>query len=299
MAGTPTGSPCALFRGDTMVGGSRSDQVFRHAVLLAGMVLVLGPIWIAFVASTLDPRDIMSRAVPLLPGPYGRETYAEVLGKGLARAGAPPLALMLANSLFVAVAVAMGKIVISLLSAFAIVYFRFPGRMLAFWLIFITLMLPVEVRILPTFEVIAHLGLVNTYWGLTVPLMASATATFLFRQFFMSVPREIADAARLDGARPLAFLWYILIPMSRTSIAALFVILFVYGWNQYLWPLLVTTEPRYYTIVMGIQRMLAVPDATPSWHTIMATATLALVPPAIVVVLMRRAFVRGLVDSEK
>lgn len=282
-----------------MVGSSRSEQLLRHAVLLAGVILVLGPIWIAFVASTLDPRDIMSRAVPLLPGPHGPSTYADVLGKGLVRAGAPPLALMLANSLFVAIAVAVGKIIISLLSAFAIVYFRFPGRMLAFWLIFITLMLPVEVRILPTFEVIAHLGLVNTYWGLTVPLMASATATFLFRQFFMSVPREIADAARLDGARPLAFLWYILIPMSRTSIAALFVILFVYGWNQYLWPLLVTTEPRYYTIVMGIQRMLAVPDATPAWHTIMATATLALLPPAVVVVLMRRAFVRGLVDADK
>lgn len=282
-----------------MVGGTWLGQLARHAVLLAGAALILGPIWMAFVASTLDPSDILSRRLPLLPAPHGVDTYAQVLSGGLARAGAPPLALMLANSLFVAVAVAVGKIVISLLSAFAIVYFRFPGRMLAFWLIFITLMLPVEVRILPTFEVIAHLNLVNTYWGLTVPLMASATATFLFRQFFLSVPREIADAARLDGARPLAFLWHILIPMSRTSIAALFVILFVYGWNQYLWPLLVTTEPRYYTIVMGIQRMLAVPDATPTWHTIMATATLALVPPAIVVIIMRRAFVRGLVDSEK
>lgn len=282
-----------------MVGGTLLGQIARHVVLLLGVVLVLGPIWIAFVASTLDPADILSRSVPLLPGPHGPATYADVIGKGLVRAGAPPLALMLSNSLLVAVAVAAGKIVISLLSAFAIVYFRFPGRMLAFWLIFITLMLPVEVRILPTFEVIAHLGLVNTYWGLTVPLMASATATFLFRQFFLSVPREIADAARLDGARPLAFLWHILIPMSRTSIAALFVILFVYGWNQYLWPLLVTTDPGYYTIVMGIQRMMAVPDTTPTWHTIMATATLALLPPAIVVVLMRRSFVRGLVDSEK
>ncbi len=282
-----------------MVGGSATEQVFRHAMLLFGGVLILGPIWIAFVASTLDPADILSRAVPLVPGAHGVETYTNVLTKGYARGGTPPLWLMLANSTFVALAVAIGKITISILSAFAIVYFRFPGRMLAFWLIFITLMLPVEVRILPTFEVIAHLGLVNSYWGLTVPLMASATATFLFRQFFLTVPREIADAARLDGARPLAFLWHILIPMSRTSIAALFVILFVYGWNQYLWPLLVTTEPRYYTIVMGIQRLVAVPDSTPTWHTIMATATLALLPPAVVVVLMRRTFVRGLVDSEK
>ncbi len=282
-----------------MVGGTTTEQVIRHIALLLGVALVLGPIWIAFVASTLDPADILSRSVPLVPGGHGVQTYTDVLVKGHARGGAPPLWLMLANSLFVAVAIAVGKIVISLLSAFAIVYFRFPGRMLAFWLIFITLMLPVEVRILPTFEVIAHLGLVNTYWGLTVPLMASATATFLFRQFFLTVPREIADAARLDGARPMAFLWHILLPMSRTSIAALFVILFVYGWNQYLWPLLVTTEPRYYTIVMGIQRMMAVPDSTPTWHTIMATATLALLPPAVVVILMRRTFVRGLVDSEK
>ncbi|MGE3916641.1 MAG: sn-glycerol-3-phosphate ABC transporter permease UgpE [Hyphomicrobiaceae bacterium] len=282
-----------------MVGGTRLEQILRHAVLLLGAAIVLGPIWLAFVASTIDPTDILSRSIPLLPGGHGWQTYTQVLSQGQIRAGAPPLWLMLGNSLIVAVVVAVGKITISLLSAFAIVYFRFPGRMLAFWLIFLTLMLPVEVRILPTFEVIAHLGLVNTYWGLTVPLMASATATFLFRQFFLTVPREIADAARLDGARPLAFLWHILIPMSRTSIAALFVILFVYGWNQYLWPLLVTTEPRYYTIVMGIQRMIAVPDATPTWHIIMATATLALLPPAIVVMIMRRTFVRGLVDAEK
>lgn len=282
-----------------MVGGTRLGEVARHVVLLLGVIVVVGPIWIAFVASTLHPSDLLSQSVPLLPGGHGLGTYAEVLGKGLARAGSPPLWLMLANSTFMALAIAVGKIAISILSAFAIVYFSFPGRMLAFWLIFLTLMLPVEVRILPTFEVIAHLGLVNTYWGLTVPLMASATATFLFRQFFLTVPREIADAARLDGAGPMQFFWHILLPLSRTSMAALFVILFVYGWNQYLWPLLVTTDPRYYTIVMGIQRMMAVPDSTPIWNTIMATAMLALLPPAIVVVLMRRAFVRGLVDAEK
>lgn len=282
-----------------MIGDGKTEQIARHAILLTGALLVLGPIWIAFVASTLDPADILSRAVPVLPGRRGFQTYSEVLVQGAARSGAPPLWLMLANSALMALAIAAGKIAISLLSAFAIVYFRFPGRMLAFWLIFLTLMLPVEVRILPTFEVIAQLGLVNTYWGLTVPLMASATATFLFRQFFLTVPRELLDAARLDGAGPMAFLWHILLPLSRTSIAALFVILFVYGWNQYLWPLLVTTEPRYYTIVMGLQRMMAVPDSTPTWHTIMATAVLALLPPALVVLAMRRAFVRGLVDAEK
>ncbi len=282
-----------------MVGGTRLGEVVRHAVLLLGVAIVVGPIWIAFVASTQHPADLLSQSVPLLPGSHGFATYTEVLGKGLARAGSPPLWLMLANSTLVALAIAIGKIAISILSAFAIVYFQFPGRMLAFWLIFLTLMLPVEVRILPTFEVIAYLGLVNTYWGLTVPLMASATATFLFRQFFLTVPREIADAARLDGAGPMQFFWYILLPLSRTSMAALFVILFVYGWNQYLWPLLVTTDPRYYTIVMGIQRMMAVPDSTPIWNSIMATAMLALLPPAIVVMAMRRTFVRGLVDAEK
>ncbi|MBS0241914.1 MAG: sn-glycerol-3-phosphate ABC transporter permease UgpE [Proteobacteria bacterium] len=282
-----------------MVGETRLSQILRHAVLLLGAVLVLGPIWLAFVASTQDPTDILRKSLPLLPRPSGLATYGEIFTSGMSRSGTPPLWRMLANSTIMALAIAIGKIIISLLSAYAIVFFRFPGRMAAFWVIFLTLMLPVEVRIVPTFEVVANLGLVNTYWGLTVPLMASATATFLFRQFFLTVPREIADAARLDGAGPWAFLWHILIPMSKTSIAALFVILFVYGWNQYLWPLLVTTEPAYYTVVMGIQRMIAVPDSVPAWHIIMATATLAMLPPAVVVILMRRAFVRGLVDAEK
>lgn len=241
-------------------------RIMAHVVLIAGALLVAGPLWIAFVASTLDPADILSQTLPLMPGERGLETYAVVVSGGLSEAGVPPLWLLLANSLFMAVAIAVGKIAISLLSAFAIVYFDFPGRMLAFWLIFITLMLPVEVRILPTYEVIAALGLVNTYWGLTVPLMASATATFLFRQFFLTVSRDLADAARLDGAGPLQFFRYILVPLSRTNMAALFVILFVYGWNQYLWPLLVTTDQKYYTIVMAIQRMVAVADAVPTWQ---------------------------------
>ncbi len=282
-----------------MVGQQPIARFLAHAVLIIGVLLVAGPLWIAFVASTLDPADILSRTLPLIPGDHGLKTYSEVFGEGLAHSGLPPLWLMLTNSLVMALAIAVGKITISLLSAYAIVFFDFPGRLLAFWLIFVTLMLPVEVRIMPTYEVIASLGLVNSYWGLTVPLMASATATFLFRQFFLTVSRDLADAARLDGAGPLQFLWYILLPISRTTVAALFVILFVYGWNQYLWPLLVTTDQRYYTIVMAIQRMIAVADAVPTWHIIMATTVLALLPPALVVVLMRRAFVRGLTDAEK
>jgi sn-glycerol 3-phosphate transport system permease protein len=206
---------------------------------------------------------------------------------------------MMLNSLIMALGIAIGKIAISLLSAFAIVYFRFPGRMLAFWTIFITLMLPVEVRILPTYEVMATLGLLNSYTGLIVPLIASATATFLFRQFFMTVPDELVEAARVDAAGPLRFFWDILLPLSRTNIAALFVILFIYGWNQYLWPLLITTDQSMYTIVMAIQRMVVAADNEPEWHFITAVAILALIPPVVVVVLMQRLFVKGLVETEK
>jgi sn-glycerol 3-phosphate transport system permease protein len=217
----------------------------------------------------------------------------------MASAGAIPVASMMLNSLIMALAIALGKIAISLLSAYAIVYFRFPFRKLIFWLIFMTLMLPVEVRILPTYGVVADLGMLNSYTGLSIPLIASATATFLFRQFFLTVPDELLEAARLDGAGPWRFFRDMLLPLSRTNIAALFVILFIYGWNQYLWPLLVTTDPGYYTIVMGIQRMVTVADATPQWHLVMATVILALLPPVAVVIGMQRLFIRGLVETEK
>ncbi len=206
---------------------------------------------------------------------------------------------MMLNSLIMAMGIAIGKIAISMLSAFAIVYFRFPGRMIAFWTIFITLMLPVEVRIVPTYQVVASLGLLDSYTGLILPLIASATATFLFRQFFLTVPDELAEAARVDAAGPLRFFWDILLPLSRTNIAALFVILFIYGWNQYLWPLIVTTDESYYTIVMAIQRMVTSAETQPQWQSITAVATLALLPPVLVVVLMQRWFVKGLVESEK
>src|SRR6056297_1968326 len=270
----------------------------QHAVLILGAALFVFPIYLAFVASTHDQVTV-ARGIPLLPGGEFWNNYSQVLGEGISTAGAPPLSLMLFNSMVMALSITLGKIAISLLSAFAIVYFRFPFRVLAFWTIFITLMLPVEVRILPTFEVVANLGMLNSYAGLSIPLIASATATFLFRQFFLTVPDELTEAARMDGASPFRFFKDILLPLSRTNIAAIFVIMFIYGWNQYLWPLLVTTDVSYTTIVMGIQRMINVADTQPQWHLAMATATLALAPPVIIVVVMQRLFVKGLVETEK
>lgn len=270
-----------------------------HATLALGMAVLALPIWIAFVVSTHPIENLMTAPVPMWPGPDLWANYGTVLARGLQSADGIPVGLMMFNSLVMALAIAIGKIAISLLSAYAIVYFRFRFRMAAFWLIFVTLMLPVEVRILPTFEVVADLGMLNSYAGLSIPLIASATATFLFRQFFLTVPEELAEAARIDGAGPLKFFRDILLPLSRTNIAALFVILFIYGWNQYLWPLLVTTDASYYTIVMGIQRMVTVADTQPEWHYVMATTILAMLPPVLVVVTMQRLFVKGLVETEK
>ena len=266
-----------------------------HAGLILGVAVVFFPIWLAFVASTVTQPEIVSPPMPLIPGDQFFENYRKALVSGVNA----PVARMLANSAVMAIGIALGKIIISLLSAFAIVYFRFPGRRLFFWLIFLTLMLPVEVRIVPTYEVAAKFGMLNTYSGLIFPLIASATATFLFRQFFMTVPDELAEAARVDGARPMRFFWDILLPMSRTNIAALFVILFIYGWNQYLWPLLITTDPSMNTIVMGIKQMFPSGDDIADWPVIMATSILAMLPPVVVVISMQRLFIRGLVESEK
>ncbi len=274
-------------------------RIVTHLVLIAGVAVVGFPIWLTFVASTYPADALVSGRLPLWPGGRFVENYASVLTGGVAAAGSPPVLLMMGNSLVMALSIAIGKIAISLISAYAIVYFRFPFRKLCFWTIFVTLMLPVEVRILPTFEVVARLDLLNSYAGLSVPLIASATATFLFRQFFMTIPDELVEAARIDGAGPIRFFRDILLPLSRTNIAALFVILFIYGWNQYLWPLLVTTDERFYTVVMGIQRMVAVPDSEPLWHLVMATTILAMLPPVIVVIAMQKLFVKGLVETEK
>ncbi len=266
-----------------------------HVGMIIGVAFIFFPIWLAFVASTVEQQAIVRPPMPLLPGDKLVENYTRALTSGVNA----PVATMLFNSAIMATGIAVGKIIISLLSAFAIVYFRFPGRQIFFWLIFVTLMLPVEVRIVPTYEVAANFGMLNSYSGLILPLIASATATFLFRQFFMTVPSELAEAARVDGARPMRFFFDILLPMSRTNIAALFVILFIFGWNQYLWPLLITTDPSMNTIVMGIKQMFPSGDDTADWPVIMATSLLAMIPPVIVVISMQRLFVRGLVDSEK
>lgn len=266
-----------------------------HLLMIMGVLIVFFPIWLAFVASTVTQPEIVTPPMPVLPGGHFIENYSRALFSGVN----VPVATMLLNSLVMALGIAIGKIAISLLSAFAIVYFKFPGRTTFFWMIFITLMLPVEVRIVPTYEVVAGFGMLNSYSGLVFPLIASATATFLFRQFFMTVPDELAEAARVDGAGPMRFFYDILLPMSRTNIAALFVILFIYGWNQYLWPLLITTDPEMNTIVMGIKQMFPSGDDTADWPVIMATSILAMIPPVIVVISMQKLFIRGLVDSEK
>jgi sn-glycerol 3-phosphate transport system permease protein len=270
-----------------------------HALLIASVVVVAFPLYIAFVASTHTPERMLEIPIPLLPGGELLRNYATVLTQGVAGASTAPVGRMMFNSLVMALAIAVGKITISILSAFAIVYFRFPLKNFFFWMIFITLMLPVEVRILPTYKVVADLGLLDTYAGLTVPLIASATATFLFRQFFLTIPDELMEAARIDGASAMRFFLDVVLPLSKTNIAALFVILFIYGWNQYLWPLLVTTQESMYTTVIGIKRMIPGGDASVDWNLVMATAMLALAPPALVVLLMQRWFVKGLVDTEK
>lgn len=285
-----------------MVENRPLATLISHLVLVLGVLIVAFPVYITFVASTQTAEQIVQNVpMSLLPGDNMVESYTLALQGGQTAYGSKiaPVSRMLWVSLVSALVITVGKIVISLLSAFAIVYFRFPFRNTVFWMIFLTLMLPVEVRILPTYKVVADLGMLNTYAGLTVPLIASATATFLFRQFFLTVPDELVEAARIDGAGPMRFFKDVLLPLSTTSIAALFVIQFIYGWNQYLWPLLVTTSEDMYPVVIGIKRMIAGGDAGNEWNIVMATALLAMLPPAFVVVVMQRWFVKGLVDTEK
>ena len=274
-------------------------NILSHAVLIIGVAIVAFPLYLALIASTHTADAVVQSPMPLLPGAEMWENYkAALFGSGKLGSNTNVVHMMWV-SFVVAIVITVGKIAISLLSAFAIVYFRFPFKMLCFWAIFLTLMLPVEVRILPTYKVVADLGLLNSYAGLTLPLIASATATFLFRQFFLTVPDELVEAARIDGAGPMRFFKDILVPLSKTSIAALFVIQFIYGWNQYLWPLLMTTSEDMYPVVIGIKRMLAGGEAAVDWNIVMATAILAMLPPTAVVMLMQKWFVKGLVDTEK
>jgi sn-glycerol 3-phosphate transport system permease protein len=275
-------------------------DLISHALLALGVMVIVFPIYLALVGSTHSAQDMAQSPIPIWFGQDAWLNYRTILlGEGPGVTSQVPVARMMWVSLVTALSIAFGKIVISLLSAFAIVYFNFPFRKAVFWGIFITLMLPVEVRIVPTYQVVADFGMINSFAGLTIPLIASATATFLFRQFFLTVPDELAEAAKMDGASPMQFFWDVLLPLSRTSIAALFVIQFIYGWNQYLWPLLMSTEERMYPIVMGIRSMTAGADSQVQWNLVMATAILAMLPPTLVVVLMQKWFVKGLVDTEK
>ena len=274
-------------------------NALTHTVLILGVIAVAFPLYLTFVASTHTTPDLMQSPMPLLPGSHFLQNYLDAWnGTGAGAGSKAPVARMMMVSLTSALIISLGKIAISLLSAFAIVYFRFPFRNFVFWAIFITLMLPVEVRIGPTYKVVADFGMLDSYAGLTVPLIASATATFLFRQFFLTVPEELVEAARIDGAGPMRFFKDVLLPLSATSIAALFVIQFIYGWNQYLWPLLMTTDESMYPVVMGIKRLIGGESYT-EWNVVMATAVLAMLPPAVVVMLMQKWFVKGLVDTEK
>ncbi len=294
-----------------------------HAILIGGALLFCLPIYFAIVAGSLTLQEVQQIPLPWLPGGHFLDNVTQAWTKG-------NLGRLLLNSVIVAVGITIGKIAISILSAFAITYFRFRFRMTAFWLIFVSLMLPVEVRIVPTYEAVANAALplqwlidaldvsawisalvgqrveiavewnmINTYSGLILPLIASATATFLFRQFFLTVPEELSEAARLDGAGPIRFLRSILLPLSTSNIVALAIILFLYGWNQYLWPLLFTTDASMTTAVVGLKQLIPRSDMEPAWNIAMAAALLVMLPPILVVAALQRYFVKGLVDSSK
>ncbi len=281
-----------------MTEHSRLKRALPHVWLWLAVIIVLFPIWLVFTASTRTNQEILSAPMPIVPGPHFLENYGRAVSEGAQNMGASAFSMM-KNSFIMAMGIAVGKIVVSLLAAYAIVFFEFKLRAFCFWSIFITLMLPVEVRIMPTYKVIADLGLLNTYAGLILPMIVSATAVFLFRQFFLSVPREIAEASQIDGAHSMQFFARILVPMTRTPIAAMFVIQFIYGWNQYLWPLLITTKEEYYTLLIGINRMLQGADVLIEWQIVMATTFLAMLPPALVVVVMQKQFISGMTDTEK
>jgi len=282
-----------------MVEDRRLGDAIAYVILTIGVLIVAFPVWLTFVASTWDAATVINGQMPLYPGPYFLENYKRILFVGTSSTTREPVIGMMVNSFIMAITIALGKIFISVLSAYAVVYYRFPFRMAAFWIIFITLMLPVEVRIFPTFKIVSDLNMLDTYQGLAIPLIASATGTLLFRQFFMTIPEELLEASKIDGAGPFRFFKDTLLPLSMTTIAALFVIQFIYGWNQYLWPLLVTTKDSMQTIVIAIKKMIVTADALTEWQLAMATAMLAMLPPVFVVIAMQRLFVKGLVETEK
>jgi len=263
-----------------------------HLLLVLSILLLGFPLYYGFVISTQSLDEVIKVPQSLLPSGYLLENYVKVWNR-------IHMGRLLVNSAIVAVVVSLGKISIAILSAFAIVFFDFRGKQIAFWMIFITLMLPVPVRIISTYQVVSTLGWVDTYAGLTIPLIASATATFLFRQFYITIPDELVDAAKIDGAGPLRFLWSILLPNSGANIAALFVVMFIYGWNQYLWPLMATNSDNMRVVVVGIASTVPTGTQLPEWNLVMAAAMMALLPPVLVVIFLQRWFVHGLIETEK
>lgn len=276
-----------------------ASRLMAHFWMILGVIVIVFPIYYVLIASTHTTQAILRPPLPLPPGDAGAENYRAAFDGSIHQIGGVSVWVLLMNSSVMALGIAIGKIVISMMSAYAIVFFHFPLRMVCFWLIFITLMLPVEVRIMPTYKVMVTLGLIDSYAGLIMPLIASATATLLFRQFFMTIPDELLEAARVDGAGPWRFFRDILWPLSLTNVAAIFVIQFIYGWTQYLWPLLVTNSNDMNTIVIALKKMISFADAQTPWNLVMVTSVLAIAPPIIVVVLMQRWFVKGLVETEK
>jgi sn-glycerol 3-phosphate transport system permease protein len=277
-------------------------SITTHLILIIGALFMTLPVWVAFATSTHAPETILREGLQFLPGGHFFETYNEVLfveGGVMKKVTATT---MLKNSLILGVGFALGKVVISMLAAYAIVYFRFKMAVPLFWVIFMTLLLPLEVRIIPSYKVVADLGLLDTHFGLIVPLIASATGTFFFRQFFRSVPDELLEAARLDGATSWGFFIDILVPLSKTMIAAILIIMFVVGWNQYLWPLIMTTKEENYTLVIGIKQIYQVlgeGGELPQYHKAFALIIMATIPPVLVVLFFQNWFVKGLVESEK
>lgn len=263
-----------------------------HLLLILAVLMIGFPLYYGFVISTQSVEEVTKVPQSLIPSAHLVENYVKIWNR-------IHMGQLLINSTIVAVVVSLGKIVIAILSAFAIVFFNFRGKQVAFWMIFITLMLPVPVRIISTYQVVSSLGWIDTYAGLTIPLLASATATFLFRQFYITIPDELVDAAKIDGAGPMRFLWSILLPNSGANIAALFVVMFIYGWNQYLWPLMATNSDSMRVVVVGIAQTVPTGTQLPEWNLVMAAAMMALLPPVLVVILLQRWFVHGLIETEK
>jgi sn-glycerol 3-phosphate transport system permease protein len=268
------------------------SKILVHLLLILSILAIGFPLYYAFVISTQTMEEVTRTPQRLIPSSHLWENYVRIWNRiGMGR--------LLLNSSIVALGVSLGKIAISILSAFAIVYFHFRGKQIFFWMIFVTLMLPVPVRIISTYQVISQIGWIDTYAGLIIPLIASATATFLFRQFYLTIPDELVDAAKMDGSGPLRFLWSILLPNSGANIAALFVVMFIYGWNQYLWPLMVTNSENLRVVVVGIASTIPTGTQPPEWNLVMAVAMMALLPPVLVVLLMQRWFMHGLIETEK